>query len=196
MGQTPASTIYDRFKFNPEARTFPQPYGLIKLHKSPPKLRYITPVVDWINKGIAEYVVEFLNPYVKKIDWILESSKDLVNFLQDVINKQKNKSIYIASFDVQDMYNQIDQNESVQCIDSLARAMGWIDNSNKKKWKLITDLIQWVYDSSFVTYDGKFYHQKKGLPMGSALSPVIANLYMAAIESTGLAEFLSGEYRG
>jgi len=31
--------------FSQKSGVFPQPYGLIKLHKQPPKLRYITPVV-------------------------------------------------------------------------------------------------------------------------------------------------------
>jgi hypothetical protein len=166
--------------------TFPQSYGLIKLHKSPPKLRYITPVVDWINVKVAKYVATWLQKYVDEIDWILSNSTDLIRFVEDQVEA---KTVWIGSWDVQDMYNQIDQEESIAFIKKLAAEKGWWKNNNHRRWSLILDLIQWVFDSSYVSYNGRFFKQVRGLPMGSPLSPVVANLYMAALEYFGFKEF-------
>jgi hypothetical protein len=165
------------------------------LHKQPPKLRYITPVVDWINRGIAEYVVRFLNPYVKRVPWILESSSDLLRLLESSVNGRQitvhYRSLWLGSFDISDMYNQIDQEESLKFIWEFAWSEGWIDQSNEPDWRLVMDLTHWVYDCSFVTYQNRYFLQKRGLPMGSPLSPVIANLFMAALERKAINEFIN-----
>ncbi|GES84136.1 reverse transcriptase (RNA-dependent DNA polymerase) domain-containing protein [Rhizophagus clarus] len=172
--------------FDWDAAVFPQPYGLIKLHKQPPKLRYITPVVGWMNKKVAVYVVGFLQPYVEKCKWILASSTQLINLVEaDISNRllvSQNKSLWVGTFDVQDMYNQIDYREALQIIYDFAKEEGWVDSKNKKHWNFVLNLVHWVCQTAYITYDGHFYKQIRGLPMGSPLSPVIANLFMAGVE--------------
>ena len=178
-----------------EFGSFPRPYGLIKLHKTPPKLRYITPVVDWLNRKVADDIVSFLNTYVGKVDWILSSSMELIKLIDESVNnvrhQPQNKSLWIGSWDVQDMYNQIDQRESIVFIEYLAQKQGWITSTNRKRWSFYFSLITWVYATSYVAYNDEVWLQKRGLPMGSPLSPVIANLYMAALEVKATAEFES-----
>ena len=45
-------------------------------------------------------------------------------------------------------------------------------------------LIEFVFHTSYVGFGGRVYKQKRGLPMGSPLSPVLANLYMVQLEDT------------
>src|SRR3954447_14080910 len=94
----------------------PQSYGLIKLHKEPRKLRYITPVVQWVNVLVAKFVVSKLQPYVDSIEWILSSSMNFIPILQ----KCTGRSLWVGTWDISDMYNQIDQDESIQMIKILA----------------------------------------------------------------------------
>ncbi|HZS42605.1 MAG TPA: reverse transcriptase domain-containing protein [Candidatus Paceibacterota bacterium] len=156
----------------------PQAYGLIKLHKEPRKLRYITPVVNWINVPVAKMIVEFLQPYLLDVPWVLQSSMQLVPELESI----SNRTIWIGSWDVSDMYNQIDQDESLWVLKMLAMEKGWWTSANEAKWNFYLDLLDWVYSTSYVSYNNEVYKQAKGLPMGSPLSPVIANLFMASIE--------------
>ena len=67
----------------------PQAYGLIKLHKEPKKLRYITPVTDWVNVLVAKFIALKLQGFVEQIDWILPSSKELIPLIQ----RQTNRSL-------------------------------------------------------------------------------------------------------
>ncbi|CAB4445838.1 unnamed protein product [Rhizophagus irregularis] len=157
----------------------PQTYGLIKLHKKPAVLRYITPVTNWINVPVARYVAKFLQPYVEKLYWILPSSTTLINLAQ---SECFGDSIFIGSWDVQDMYNQIDQSETIGAIRSLASRNKWNVGNTSAQWNFVLNLLSWVFDSSYVSYKDQVFEQIRGLPMGSPLSPVVANLYMASLE--------------
>jgi hypothetical protein len=48
------------------------------------------------------------------------------------------------------------------------------------------DLFQHVLSSTYFLYQGKFYAPKEGVPMGSPLSPAIANLFMEDFEERAL----------
>jgi hypothetical protein len=156
----------------------PQAYGLIKLHKEPKKLRYITPVVSWVNVEVAKYIVSYLQTYVDSIPWIVQSSQSLVPLLEF----KKERSLWVGVFDVCDMYNQIDQLEAVAMLHWLAEEQGWLTDETADKWAFILDLIKWVYSTSYVSFKDDIFKQKRGLPMGSPLSPALANLTMAAFE--------------
>ena len=69
-----------------ENHNIPQAYGLIKLHKDPRKLRFITPVTEWVNVLVAKFIALKFQRYVKQIDWILPSSKELVPILSNCVN--------------------------------------------------------------------------------------------------------------
>ncbi|XP_071445600.1 uncharacterized protein [Hetaerina americana] len=48
------------------------------------------------------------------------------------------------------------------------------------------DLFRHVLTSTYFLYNGKFYEQVEGVPMGSPLSPAIANFYMENFEERAL----------
>jgi len=170
--------------FNPGKHHVPVAYGLIKLHKTPHKLRIITPVVNWINVKAARDVAWFLQPYVDQITTILPNSMELIKTFE--AQDYGLKTPYIASYDVVDMYNRIAQYKCLYGVQALCIKKGWFQPTGNhyraKKWKQIFALIDWVFDTSYVQYEGRIYKQLKGLPMGSPLSPVLANLYMAFLE--------------
>ena len=47
-------------------------------------------------------------------------------------------------------------------------------------------LLEMCLSSTYFTFQGEFYKQKKGAAMGSPISPVVANLYMEQFESRAL----------
>ena len=168
-----ATEFYDK-----NACQVPQAYGLIKLHKQPHKLRVITPVVDWINVKAAREVANRLSIYVKYFTHILGNSSELVREFDGMLSF----NYVIASYDVSDMYNSIVQEDCVGRLESMAKVFGWWDNSTDKWWQETITLIEFVFETSYVGFGGHVYKQKRGLPMGSPLSPVLANLFLAALE--------------
>lgn len=53
----------------------------------------------------------------------------------------------------------------------------------------ILSLTKLCVDSPFFVYDGVFYEQTEGLPMGSPLSPLLADLFLDSLETKALDTF-------
>ncbi|CAB5381736.1 unnamed protein product, partial [Rhizophagus irregularis] len=137
---------------DPHAQNLPQAYGLIKLHK---------------------HLINFeLLPR-----WWTNSS-DLVREFQGLMSYD----FVLASFDVSDMYNSIGQEDCLRRIEVLAKDHGWWTDKNEPYWRQTMVLIEFVFHTSYVGFGGCVFKQKRGLPMGSPLSPVLANLYMVQLE--------------
>ena len=53
--------------------------------------------------------------------------------------------------------------------------------------KQITSLLEFCLNSTYFTFQGKFYEQVDGTAMGSPISPIVANLFMEDLETRALA---------
>ena len=47
----------------------------------------------------------------------------------------------------------------------------------------IAELLQLCLKSTYFSYNGEFYEQREGVPMGSPVNAVVANLYMEFLRS-------------
>ena len=53
--------------------------------------------------------------------------------------------------------------------------------------KQITSFLEFCLNSTYFTFQGKFYEQVDGTAMGSPISPIVANLFMEDLETKALA---------
>ena len=54
--------------------------------------------------------------------------------------------------------------------------------SNLDNFRLEYQVYLWICNNTYVSVLDKVYKQVSGLSMGSPISPVVANLYLAALE--------------
>ena len=115
-------------------------------------------------------------------------SRSFILNSSDLVNKLKNitiKSNYqLASLDVVSLFTNVLIQAAV--------------NSIKKRWTLISKntnvplkefllAVNLVLDSSYFAFDNVIYKQIFGTPMGSPLSPIIADLVMQDLENDSIA---------
>lgn len=151
----------------------PKFYGLPKIHKPELCLRPIIASMDAPNNNIAKYIAKVLTlGYNEDNSYHI---KDSFQFAEFINNFQLPKDYTLISLDVVSLFSNITLNMVIKVVTDK-----W--NNIKKHTSLgleeFTSLLVFVFDTSYCSFDGKFYKQLQGSPMGSVLSPVLAQYIM------------------
>jgi len=110
----------------------------------------------------------------------VENSFQLIERLRDV--KLDNRHV-LLSLDVVSLFTNIPLNLA---IDSVAKRLDSIlDKSNIPKDEFILAL-KMIFESTYFSFNNTIYRQNFGTPMGSPLSPVIADLVLRDIENRAI----------
>ena len=150
----------------------PKLYGLRKTHKPGISLR---PVVSCINSpsyDLATFVHQILAQVTTTFQFNIKNSFEFVEFIKRVTLPP---NCLLVSLDVTSLFTNIPRDLVLSII--------------KKKWRFISaytslsqdlfcKLINFLFDSSYFSFNGRVYQQLDGSAMGNPASPVLANLVM------------------
>lgn len=180
---------------NPDLE-FPIPlfFGIPKIHKTPTKLRPIIPCHKAVQNPAAKYVSKVLKPVVAQEPTIINGTKELAIKLSSCkINTSRR--YWIVTGDVVAFYPNIELDKCLSIVGNLyEQYLGTLDfpildrllpEEMRYKFHLAYYLRQCLEFSSkklLLQYNNKYYLQKRGLAMGVACSPDLANLYGAHFE--------------
>lgn len=153
--------------------TPPRYYGLPKVHKSELKLRPIVSSINSPNSKISKFTSDILTKsYNRENNFYTKSS---IDFTRTINNFQYPPNFVLISLDVVSLYPSI--------------PLELIRDSIKKRWPSISEhctiseehfikLIDFIFESSYCLYNGIYYKQLTGTPMGSVISPILAQYVM------------------
>ena len=154
-------------------------YATIKIHKPNYPIRPIVSFIDSPTYHMAKFLSKLLTPTTDKADQKLKNSQDVIQNLTNLIVPD---GYSIVSFDVKSLFTSIPQDLAIESVkyaldqDSELKHRTNIDNVN------IMEMVKLCIQANvFQKYD-KLYKQVKGVPMGSPISVVIAELTMQYIE--------------
>lgn len=146
-----------------------QYYGLPKIHKDVLSLRPIIASIDAPNYKLAEFVKGILDSsYDFSNDFYIKDSYDFAQFIND---KLIPPNYVLVSWDVVSLFTNISLELTLKCIE-----INWTTIQNHcpiSKTNFIK-IIKFLFDSTIFSYKGTYYKQKHGTPMGSIVSPIIA----------------------
>lgn len=152
-------------------------YGLPKLHKDNIPIR---PVVSYINaptyklcqklNKILPTVINLKNNY---------SIKNTSQFIERVKNINLPDNACLVSFDVKNLFTSIPTDELLLKVNELINNS---DNLNQTEKNELLALIKTCLNQNYFMFNSKFYKQTDGLPMGSPLSPLMAEIFMNCFE--------------
>ncbi|XP_074026892.1 uncharacterized protein [Leptinotarsa decemlineata] len=151
----------------------PKLYGLPKVHKEGAPLRPIVSSVGSPVHQLAKHVAHVLQPHAEKVDSYMRNADHLIDILK---TQTVSPDDILVSFDVTSLFTQVPTGEALEII--------------KKKYKPkehIITLAEHCIKNTYFIYNDQRYRQIEGAPMGSPLSPVVANLFMEEIETEAIA---------
>lgn len=137
-----------------------------------------------VSYKLSKWLAKLLSPFVGTIsNSFILNSVDLVNKLKSL---HINYDYKLVSFDVKSLFTNVPIDD---VLNFLPEVIGpEIEGIPVNK---IIKLIKLCVEHTTFTFNGKFYSQRFGLPMGNCLSPVLSNIFMEYFETKLLSNIKS-----
>ena len=167
----------------PTAADVPKFYGLPKVHKQQIPLRPIVSSIGSVTYESAKLLSKILGPLVGNTEHHIKNSTDFVDKIKDLEVPPPWK---LVSYDVSALFTSIPIDKAVEITTlKLQQDQSWKEHTNLSLEDII-NLLSICLNTTYFTYQHKFYKQKQGAAMGSPISPIIANLYMEHFENIAI----------
>ena len=148
-------------------------YGLPKIHKPQLALRPINSSLQYPNSKIAQLVTDILTKsYERDNTYYISDSFQFASFIN---NFELPENYVLVSLDVTSLFTNIPLQ---LVIDSVKKRWPNIQPHTDISQDRFIELISFVFDTTYFTFQERFYKQIFGTPMGSVVSPIAAQYVM------------------
>jgi len=158
----------------------PRAYGLPKIHKKDFLLRIIISSIDSLLYSLANFLHKIL---IKTIEVPTSHIKNSYELVKKLSNIELDKDYTLFSLDVISLFTNIPIELAIENIQNrwdLIRTSTCIPKN-----EFISGL-KLILNSTYFTFNKRTFKQISGTPMGSPLSPIIADLVMRDLEMKAL----------
>ena len=104
----------------------------------------------------------------------------------DFVSKAKGLTLQpgecLTSYDVTSLFTSIPTDPALTIIKDLLEKDEKLNDRMVLSIQNIIDLLGFCLNNTYFSFQNKFYEQVEGAPMGSPVSPVVANLYMEGLK--------------
>lgn len=154
----------------------PKIYGLPKIHKGDCPLR---PIVASVNAP-TQYLSKFIANILKlSFDNYNEFRiKNTFDFAKVMNGRYLPEGFVVASFDVVSLFTNIPISLIVNILEQNFELIK--KNCNIPKPKFI-EMIKFIFETTVFSFEGSYFLQTFGTPMGSNLSPILADIVMNSL---------------
>ena len=146
-------------------------------------LRPIVSGIGSVTEGCAKHLAQILNAVKGKNSHAIKDSHDFVKKIQHLVIPADH---HLVSFDVSALFTSIPIDYAVEAVRKKLTA----DNSWRDLTELnleqVLQLLELCLSTTYFMYGGQFFRQKFGAPMGSPISPGVADLSMEIFEEEAL----------
>nr|VZI02843.1 unnamed protein product [Spirometra erinaceieuropaei] len=153
-------------------------YGLPKVHKPDAPLRIIVPLIGSPTYNLAKWLYRHLKH--------LADGYSITNsqaFLQRIEGFKVSPDENILSFDVVALFSSIPHDLAIESVAQRLR-----DNPIDLPTHHVLELLKLCLNN-YCQFDGKYYQQVKGTPMGSPISGLLAELVLQRLEQDVVQSF-------
>ena len=157
----------------------PRSYGLPKIHKEGIPLRMIVSCINSPLYNLAVFLKEIIDKSLnnKKNFGYIKNSFELVKKINGLPLRDGYRMV---SFDISSMYFNIPNDLALR---SVLGRWNLIEKNTSIPFQEFKRAISIILNSTFFKFNDEFYEQIIGLPMGSPLSPILADLVIQDLEN-------------
>ena len=124
-------------------------------------------------------LAKVLKPLVGKSPHHIQSTRDLVNRLKEA---NLFPGEYLCSYDVTTLFTSVPIDTALEIIKDLLEQDDTLWDRTVWSVQNIIELLGFYLHNTYFSSQNKFYEQVEEAPMGSLVSPIVANLYMEHFE--------------
>ncbi|XP_075167527.1 uncharacterized protein LOC142239619 [Haematobia irritans] len=151
----------------------PRIYGLPKIHKEGYPLRPICSSINAPSSQLCKFVVNILKNIIQNSKYNIRDSVQFRNKIKDLTTEEDEK---IVSFDVISLFPSIPVELALTIIE---QRWDEIKEFTKMTQNTFLRILKFcIMENRYFQFEEKIYKQKKGLPMGSPASPIVADIVM------------------
>lgn len=151
----------------------PRFYSLPKIHKPTLSMRPIMSSINCPNGKLAKFLTDILtNAYNTDNDFYIKDSFAFSEFINDY---QLPLGYVVVSFDVVSLFTNLPLQ---LIIESLTRNWNVISNHCNLDLDSVIKILKFIFDSNYCVFNNTYYKQIFGTPMGSKISPILANFVL------------------
>lgn len=158
----------------------PRFYTLPKIHKPTLSMRPILSSIDCPNSKISKFLTDILSNAYTVDTYHTEDSFEFAEFVNGFHLPQ---NYVLISLDVVSLFSNL--------------PLKLVEKSIRKKWETIKnfcnidettflELLKFVFDSTYLNFENKFFSQIFGTPMGSCISPILSSYVLDELITTSL----------
>ncbi|XP_071653840.1 uncharacterized protein [Temnothorax longispinosus] len=159
----------------------PRAYGLPKIHKPNCPFRLIISSINSPLYDLASFLHRIMFQSFPKARSFVKNSIDLV---EELGNAHVNDGYKLISLDVVSLFTNV---PIERVLDSITVRWNFISKNCKIPKAEFFIAVRLVLNSTFFIFNGKIYRQTFGVPMGSPLSPMAADIVLQDLETIALA---------
>jgi predicted GIY-YIG superfamily endonuclease len=155
-------------------------YGLPKIHKKETPFRPIVSCCGTPLYALAKFLGNIIKNCVGNLPSNIKNSYEFREKMKNVVIPENYK---LVSFDVVSLFTNLDNTLIIRIL-----AKKWNDirkcSRTRLNYENFLEAYRLISDNTVFMFNGKTYHQVFGSPIGSPISPVLANLVLEELELT------------
>jgi len=171
---------YTHSQLNASNAILPRAYGLPKIHKTGHPLRIIVSSIGSPLHNFATFLKTILQT---SFPISCNNFRNSVEIVKKLSNFQIPDDHDLVSLDVVSLFTNVPIDMVMEVLDN---RWNLIESHTKIPKKEFLNAVKFTLNSTYFIFNGKTYKQTFGAPMGSPLSPIIADLALQNLESHSL----------